>query len=179
MRKGIYFEVEGLEKAINKLKVLSEIDRNKARQFKRGLKKAAKPLVESVKASISDSTGKTEVTKTIKTSRAKGSTKTKEVTYKSGNLKKSIGFFASRKRGALLGYVGARTGKRAGKTFDGYYAAIVNYGVGRGKAKAKPTKTGNIDYAKKGHLKGKAAAQALLTREVQKILKQTLYQLSR
>jgi len=179
MRQGIYFEVEGLEKAINKLKVLSEIDRNKARQFKTGIKKAAKPLVESVKDSISESKGKTEVTKTIQTSRAKGSTKTKEVTYKSGNLKKSIGFFASRKRGALLGYVGARTGKRAGKTFDGYYAAIVNYGVGRGKAKAKPTKTGNIDYAKKGHLKGKAAAQALLTREVQKILKQTLYQLSR
>lgn len=181
MRKGIYFEVEGLEKAINKLKVLSEIDRNKARQFKRGIKKAAKPLVESVKNSISESKGKTEVTKTIQTKRSRDASKRKykNVTYKSGNLKKSIGFFASRKRGALLGYVGARTGKRAGKTFDGYYAAIVNYGVGRGKAKAKPTKTGNIDYAKKGHLKGKAAAQALLTREVQKILKQTLYQLSR
>ena len=67
MRKGIYSEVEGLEKAINKLKVLSEIDRNKARQFKRDIKKAAKPLVESVKNSISESKGKTEVTKTIQT----------------------------------------------------------------------------------------------------------------
>jgi len=179
--QGIYFEVEGLEKAILKLERLAEIDRKKARQFKTGIKKAAKPLVESVKSSITNSTNKSQYSKTIQTKRSKDPAKRKykEVTYKSGNLKKSIAFFASRKRGALLGYVGARTGRRAGKTFDGYYAAIVNYGEGRGKAKAKPDKKDNIDYALKGHKKGAAQAQALLYREVQKILKQSLYELSR
>ena len=41
--QGIYFEVEGLEKAIHKLNALAEIDRKKARQFKNGIKKAASP----------------------------------------------------------------------------------------------------------------------------------------
>jgi len=181
MAKGIYFEVEGLEKALHKLAALKEIDRKKARQFKRGIQKAAKPLVTSVKSSIAPSDKKTVITKSIQTKRSKDPAKRKykDVTYKSGNLRKSIGFFPSRKRGALLGYVGARTGKRAGKTFDGYYAAIVNYGLGRGKAKAEPKKKRNIDYALKGHQKGQAQAQAQLYREVQKILKQSLYELSR
>jgi len=181
MRQGIYFEVVGLEKALNKLKVLGEIDRRKARQFKAGIKRAAKPLVAAVRSSIKSSENKKAVTKTILTKRSLDASKRKyrNVTYKSGNLKKSIAFFASRRRGALLGYVGARFGKRSAKTFDGYYAAIVNYGLGRGKAKAKPVKTENIDYAKKGHLKGRAATQALLTKEVQRILEQTIYQLSR
>ena len=118
--QGIYFEVEGLEKAIHKLERLAEIDRKKARQFKTGIKKAAKPLVTSVKSSITNSKNKSDYTKTIQTKRSKDPAKRKykEVTYKSGNLKKSIAFFPSRKRGALLGYVGARTGRRAGKTFD-------------------------------------------------------------
>lgn len=180
-RQGIYFEVEGLEKALEKLEALSQIDRKKARQFKTGIKKAASPLVASVKSVIEPSKNKKTYTRNIQTKRAKDPAKRKykQVTYKSGNLEKSIAFFASRKRGALLGYVGARTGRRAGKTFDGYYAAIVNYGEPRGKAKAKPTKDQNINYALKGHAKGKAAAQQGLYREVQKILKQSLYQLSR
>jgi hypothetical protein len=181
MKDGIYFEVEGLEKALMKLERLAEIDRKKARQFKAGIRKAAKPMVEAVKTSIKSSKNKKAFSKTIQTKRAKDPAKRKykEVTYKSGNLKKSIGFFPSRKRGALLGYVGARTGKRAGKTFDGYYAAIVNYGLGRGKAKAKPDKKENIDYAEKGFKKAAAQTQAQLLREVQKILKQSLYQLTR
>jgi endo-alpha-1,4-polygalactosaminidase (GH114 family) len=52
MKDGIYFEVEGLEKALMKLERLAEIDRKKARQFKAGIKKAAKPMVTAVKASI-------------------------------------------------------------------------------------------------------------------------------
>ena len=181
MRQGIYFEVEGLEKALMKLERLAEIDRKKARQFKAGIKKAAKPMVKAVKASITNSKNKKAVTKSIQTKRSKDPSKRKykEVTYKSGNLKRSIGFIPSRKRGALLGYVGARTGKRAGKTFDGYYAAIVNYGIGRGKSKAEPNKKNNIDYAEKGFNKAAAQTQAQLLREVQKILKQSLYQLSR
>jgi hypothetical protein len=179
--QGIYFEVKGLEKAIAKLEELKHIDRKKARQFKSGLRRAAKPMVSSVRDSITSSKNKTAYTATIQTKRSKDPAKRKykDVTYKSGNLKKSIAFFPSRKRGALLGYVGARTGRRAGKTFDGYYAAIVNYGVGRGKAKAKPDKKENIDYSIKGHQKGKAMTEKLLYREVQNILKKSLYELSR
>ena len=174
MKDGIYFEVEGLEKALMKLERLAEIDRKKARQFKAGIRKAAKPMVTAVKASIKDSKKSSVTTRTVK-KKNKEST----VTNKSGNLRRSIGFFPSRKRGALLGYVGARMGKKAGKTFDGYYAAIVNYGLPRGKAKAEPDNKRNINYAEKGFKKAVAQTQAQLLREVQKILKQSLYQLSR
>ena len=174
MKDGIYFEVEGLEKALMKLERLAEIDRKKARQFKAGIKKAAKPMVTAVKASIKDSKKSSVTTRTVK-KKNKEST----VTNKSGNLRRSIGFFPSRKRGALLGYVGARMGKKAGKTFDGYYAAIVNYGLPRGKAKAEPDNKRNINYAEKGFKKAAAQTQAQLLREVQKILKQSIYQLSR
>jgi len=174
MKDGIYFEVEGLEKALMKLERLAEIDRKKARQFKAGIRKAAKPMVTAVKASIKDSKKSSVTTRTVK-KKNKEST----VTNKSGNLRRSIGFFPSRKRGALLGYVGARMGKKAGKTFDGYYAAIVNYGLPRGKAKAEPDNKRNVNYAEKGFKKAAAQTQAQLLREVQKILKQSLYQLSR
>jgi len=174
MKDGIYFEVEGLEKALMKLERLAEIDRKKARQFKAGIRKAAKPMVTAVKASIKDSKKSSVTTRTVK-KKNKEST----ITNKSGNLRRSIGFFPSRKRGALLGYVGARMGKKAGKTFDGYYAAIVNYGLPRGKAKAEPDNKRNVNYAEKGFKKAAAQTQAQLLREVQKILKQSLYQLSR
>jgi len=174
MKDGIYFEVEGLEKALMKLERLAEIDRKKARQFKAGIRKAAKPMVTAVKASIKDSKKSSVTTRTVK-KKNKEST----ITNKSGNLRRSIGFFPSRKRGALLGYVGARMGKKAGKTFDGYYAAIVNYGLPRGKAKAEPDNKRNVNYAEKGFKKAVAQTQAQLLREVQKILKQSIYQLSR
>ena len=174
MAQGVYFEVEGLEKALIKLEKLKDIDRKKARQFKAGIRKAAKPLVTAVKESIKDSKKKTATTRTVR-KRNKEST----VTNKSGNLRRSIAFIPSRKKGALLGYVGARFGKKAGKTFDGYYAAIVNYGLRRGKAKAQPTETRNIGYAEKGYAKAIAQTQAQLQAEVQKILKQSLYQLTR
>ena len=174
MRDGVYFEVEGLEKALRKLKALEDIDRKKARQFKAGIRKAAKPLVKAVKSSIKDSDKSSVSTRTVK-KKNKEST----ITNKSGNLRRSIAFIPSRKKGALLGYVGARFGKKAGKTFDGYYAAIVNYGLRRGKAKAEPTEKRNIGYAEKGYAKAVAQTQAQLLREVQKILKQSLYQLTR
>ena len=174
MAEGIYFEVEGLEKALMKLEKLKDIDRKKARQFKAGIRKAAKPLVKAVKSSIKDSNKKTATTRTVQ-KKNKEST----VTNKSGNLRRSIAFIPSKKKGALLGYVGARFGKKAGKTFDGYYAAIVNYGLPRGKAKALPDEKRNINYAEKGFAKGLAETQANLRREIEKILKQSLYQLSR
>lgn len=174
MAEGIYFEVKDLEKALRKLKALQDIDRKKARQFKAGIRKAAKPLVKAVKSSIKDSNKTSVSTRTVQ-KRSKEST----VTNKSGNLRRSIAFIPSKKKGALLGYVGARFGKKAGKTFDGYYAAIVNYGLPRGKAKAQPDEKRNINYADKGFAKGIAEAKANLQKEVEKILKQSLYQLSR
>lgn len=174
MEQGIYFEVKDLEKALRKLKALQDIDRKKARQFKAGIRKAAKPLVKAVKSSIKDSNKTSVSTRTVQ-KKSKEST----VTNKSGNLRRSIAFIPSKKKGALLGYVGARFGKKAGKTFDGYYAAIVNYGLPRGKAKAQPDEKRNINYAEKGFAKGIAEAKANLQKEVEKILKQSLYQLSR
>ena len=174
MEQGIYFEVKDLEKALRKLKALQDIDRKKARQFKAGIRKAAKPLVKAVKSSIKDSNKTSVSTRTVQ-KRSKEST----VTNKSGNLRRSIAFIPSKKKGALLGYVGARFGKKAGKTFDGYYAAIVNYGLPRGKAKAQPDEKRNINYAEKGFAKGIAEAKANLQKEIEKILKQSLYQLSR
>ena len=174
MKSGVYFEVEGLEKALRKLKALEDIDRKKARQFKAGIRKAAKPLVKAVKGSIHNSDKKTASTRKVK-KKNKEST----VTNKSGNLRRSIAFIPSKKKGALLGYVGARFGKKAGKTFDGYYAAIVNYGLKRGKAKAPTKNTRNVDYALKGHQKAKAVTQQLLYKEVQNIINKSLYELSR
>ena len=176
MKDGVYFEVEGLEKALMKLEKLKDIDRKKARQFKAGIRKAAKPMVKAVKSksNIKDSDKKTATTRTVLK-------KNKEttITNKSGNLRRSIAFIPSKKKGALLGYVGARFGKKAGKTFDGYYAAIVNYGLPRGKAKALPDEKRNINYAEKGFAKGVAQTQSLLLKEIEKILKQSLYQLTR
>lgn len=174
MKEGVYFEVEGLEKALMKLEKLKDIDRKKARQFKAGIRKAAKPMVKAVKTTIKDSNKKTATTRTVK-KKSKEST----ITNKSGNLRRSIAFIPSKKKGALLGYVGARFGKKAGKTFDGYYAAIVNYGLPRGKAKAQPDEKRNINYAEKGFTKAIAETQARLLVEVEKILKQSLYQLTR
>lgn len=174
MRQGIHFDVEGLEKALMKLEKLKEIDRKKARQFKAGIRKAAKPMVIAVKGSIHDSKKTSVSTRTVK-KKNKEST----ITNKSGNLRRSIAFIPSKKRGALLGYVGARFGKKAGKTFDGYYAAIVNYGLPRGKAKAEPKNKRNEDYALKGFKKAEATTKAQLYREVQNILRKSLYELSR
>lgn len=68
MKEGVYFEVEGLEKALMKLEKLKDIDRKKARQFKAGIRKAAKPMVKAVKSksNIKDSDKKTATTRTVK-----------------------------------------------------------------------------------------------------------------
>src|SRR6056300_69865 len=177
-KEGIYFEVDGLEKALKKLEKLKEIDRKKARQFKAGIKRAAKPLVKSVKASIKDSNRNDEGKKVRKgyndTGQVTTKKKVKDINYKPGNLRRSIAFVPSKLRGALVGYVGARFGSKAGKTYDGYYAAIVNYGLKRGKAKVPTKNTRNGDYALKGHLKAKAVTQQLLYKEVQNIINKSL-----
>lgn len=188
VQDGIYLDVKGLDKALKKLERLKHIDRAKAKQFKRGIKNAAKPLVVSVKSVIKDSNrddqskkvgkGYARVGEVSNRARNPEKRKVKTVNYKPGNLRRSIAFFPSRRKGALLGYVGARVGKRAGKTFDGYYAAIVNYGQRRGAAKASLENKRNVAYSIKGHQKGKSQAEAQLFKEVQKILKKSVFELA-
>ena len=65
---------------------------------------------------------------------------------------------------------------KAGKTFDGYYAAIVNYGLKRGRAKAPTENTRNVDYAAKRAPKSESGnTSSFYIREVQKITKARAY----
>lgn len=173
--------VDDLDKALLKLKELSRVDRKQARRFQSGIKKAAKPMIDAVKDSIDDSKKSGRTTRTVVTKKSKDPSreKKKDVTYRSGNLRRSIGFIPPKKRGELYGLVGARFGSRAGKTFDGYYAAIVNYGLPRGKKKAKVGEKRNVDYSSKGFMMGKAMTERLLQAQVKTILNNSIRKLSK
>jgi hypothetical protein len=188
---GIVMNVEGLEKALAKLEELKKIDRSKARDFKRSLRKSAKPLVTAMKTRIKNSNRSSVKIGKVTTNFSTG--KSKDVTYKSGNLRRSIAFIPSKTPG-LIGYVGARFGKRAGKTYDGYYAAIVNYGTKRGGAKGLAVASGrsgrfgktsqlkdrrNVDFALDAYKQAGKQVEKALQKEVNFILKKTLNQLSR
>ena len=80
-------EVEGFEEAVKKLQLLRDIDKTEYREFKKGIKNAAKPFIKSVRDSIEPGRRRKAVGKSIKGR----SGKDKSVTYKSGNLKRSIG----------------------------------------------------------------------------------------
>jgi len=156
-------ELEGFEKVKRKLDILFEVDRTKHRQFKNGIKKASKIYIKYMKQELNGVGFKRKVIKTNKSG--------KTVTFKSGALKKSIGYIPSKSQRSLTGYVGARSGKRAGKTYDGYYASIVNYGKAPGTTRA----TG---FADKAFAKGKAQVQKALEIEVARILNKTILQLA-
>lgn len=191
-RGGITLQVHGLADALAKLEKLKKIDRSKARDFKRGIRKSAKPLVSAMKTRIKESKRTSVKIGTVTTNFKKGSTK--EVTYKSGNLKRSIGFIPSKGPG-LVGYVGARFGKKAGKTYDGYYAAIVNYGTRRGGKKGLAAARGgrgaafartaniknrrNMNYAIDAYKVAGKQVEQEMQRQVNYILRNTLRQLSR
>jgi len=179
--EGMHIRVKDLDKALLKLKELSRVDRKQSRRFQSGIKKAAKPMIDAVKANIDDSKKSGRSTKTIVTKKSKDPSqqKTKDVTYRSGNLRRSIGFIPPKKRGKLYGLVGARTGARAGKTFDGYYAAIVNYGIPRGKKRARVSNKRNVDYSLKGFKQGRATTEKLLAKQVSIIMNNSIRKLSR
>ena len=153
----------GLDKVERKLKVLSEIDRKKYTQFKNGIKKASKTYIRYMKAELKGIRYKRNVTKTNRAG--------KTVTFKAGALGKSIGYIPSKSQRSLTGYVGARSGKRAGKTFDGYYASIVNFGKNPGASNGQ-------GFADRAYSKGKNTVQKALEIEVAKILNKTLLQLA-
>lgn len=173
--------VKDIDKALNKIKELSKVDRKQARRFQAGIKRSAKPMIEAVKNSVKPSRRSGRVTKTITTRESKDPSKkrTKDVTYRSGNLKRSIGFIPPKKRGSLYGSVGARMGKKAGKTFDGYYAAIVNYGERRGKSRAKVKERRNVNYSIKGYNKAKTETQKQMQKQVSIILNNSISKLAR
>jgi len=183
-------KVEGLEKALFKLEQLKKIDRSKARDFKRALRSSAKPLVTAMKTRIKPSTRSSVKIGTVN---VRFSGKSKEVTYKSGNLRRSIAFIPSKGKG-LVGYVGARFGSRAGKTYDGYYAAIVNYGTKRGGKKGLRAASGkgtafaptanlknkqNVNYAIDAYKVAGRQVEAALQKQVNYILKKSISQLSK
>ena len=153
----------GLDKVERKLQALSEIDKKKHRQFKNGIKKASKTYVKYMKAELIGVRYERKVTRTNKAK--------KTVTFKGGALGKSIGYIPSKSRRSLVGYVGARSGKRAGKTFDGYYASIVNFGKNPGASNGQ-------GFADRAYSKGKNTVQKALEIEVAKILNKTLLQLA-
>lgn len=174
MKDGLLMEVDGFEEASKKLMLLRDIDKTEYRDFKRGIKNAAKPFVRSVKNSIEPGRTRSAVSKSIK---GRGG-KDKSVTYKKGNLKRSIGYIKSKGRHSLIGYVGPRFGKKATKTGDGYYGAMVNFGTPRGKARANVTDQRNVGFIEKGYKGGLQQANALLYKEVQRILEKKLHKLS-
>lgn len=178
---SLNIRVQDLDKALLKLKELSRVDRKQARRFQAGIKRSAKPMIDAVKNSIDDSKRSGRSTKTVVTKKSKDPSqqKTKDVTYRSGNLRRSIGFIPPKKRGELYGLVGARFGSRAGKTFDGYYAAIVNYGLPRGKKRARVKTKRNVDYSLKGFQQGKAMTEKLLAKQVSTILNNSIRRLSK
>ena len=174
MKDGLVMEVEGFEEAIKKLQLLRQIDKTEYRDFKRGIKNAAKPFINSVRSQIEDGRTRKAVGKSIK---GRGG-KDKSVTYKPGNLRRSIGYIQSKGRYNLIGYVGPRFGKKATKTGDGYYGAMVNFGVARGKARAQVKETQNVDFIGKGYRAGLQQANALLYAQVKRIIDKKLYELS-
>jgi len=174
MKDGLVMEVEGFEEAVKKLQLLRDIDKTEYREFKKGIKNAAKPFEDSVKNSIEPGRTRSAVSKSIK---GRGG-KDKSVTYKKGNLKRSIGYIKSKGRYSLIGYVGPRFGKKATKTGDGYYGAMVNFGTPRGKARANVKKEENVGFIEKGYKGGLQQANALLYKEVKRIIDKKLYKLS-
>ena len=174
MKDGLVMEVEGFEEAVKKLQLLRDIDKTEYRAFKKGIKNAAKPFIKSVRDSIEPGRRRKAVGKSIKGR----SGKDKSVTYKSGNLKRSIGYIKSKGRYSLIGYVGPRFGKNATKTGDGYYGAMVNFGAARGKARANVKEKRNVGFIDKGYSAGLQQANALLYKEVKRIIDKKLYKLS-
>ena len=158
-------ELEGFEKVKRKLDILLEVDRTKHRQFKNGIKKASKIYIKYMKQELNGVGIKRKVTKTNRS----GNT----VIFRKGALKKSIAYIPSRNKKSLIGYIGPRQGKRAGKTFDGYYASIVNTGANPGGSSSKA-----LGFANRAYDKGKAEVQKALEIEVARILNKTILQLA-
>jgi hypothetical protein len=167
-------QVDGLDRVIREMEDMKTIGDKRHREIKREIKKAAKPMKEIVKATIKDGKRKSSKSSFIAkgTDRKTGLSKHLKVDYRPGNLARSIDIFTSRK--GLSVHVGARFGRKARSNADGFYAAMVHYGV-YGKAgktygydyKKRP----NVGYADRAYLAGLSATEMALSAAVQKIIK--------
>lgn len=192
---AITIQIDGMEKAVEKLQQLRQIDRKSYRQIKARIKKAAKPMEKAIKQAIQNGRNRKDASRFLRKGkdRSTGLSKFLNVTYRPGNLKRSIDTIMSTRRRSLVVNVGARFGKNAKANADGYYAAMVAYGTERGgkrgfeKAKGNkryrsystaPLKeTRNKNYQERGFEMGKGQTIAALTKEVKYILETSITKL--
>ena len=167
-------QVQGLDKVIREMENMKTIGDKRHRDIKREIKKAAKPMKEMVKATIKDGKQKSSKSRFIGkgTDRKTGLSKHLKVDYKPGNLARSIDIFTSRK--GLSVHVGARFGRKARSNADGFYSAMVHYGVFGPKGKSYKydyKKRPNVGYTDRAYLAGLSATEVALSAAVQKIIK--------
>ena len=167
-------QVQGLDKVIREMENMKTIGDKRHRDIKREIKKAAKPMKEMVKATIKDGKQKSSKSRFIGkgTDRKTGLSKHLKVDYKPGNLARSIDIFTSRK--GLSVHVGARFGRKARSNADGFYSAMVHYGVFGPKGKSYKydyKKRPNVGYTDRAYLAGLSATEMALSAAVQKIIK--------
>jgi len=193
---AITIHIENIEMAVRKLQQLREVDRREYRKIKTRIKKAAKPMKEAIKAAITDSQGNRKFSRLLGRGkdRKTGLSKSLNVTYRPGNLKRSIDIMMSTRGRSLVVNVGARFGRKATANADGYYAAMVQYGTNRGGkrglAKARGDRnyknenpgtlkeTQNKGYVENGFDMGKDATTRNLQNEIGRILQTSIYRLS-
>ena len=167
-------QVQGLDKVIREMENMKTIGDKRHREIKREIKKAAKPMKDIVKATIKDGKRKSSKSRLIGkgTDRKTGLSKHLKVDYKPGNLARSIDIFTSRK--GLSVHVGARFGRKARSNADGFYSAMVHYGVFGPKGKSYKydyKKRPNVGYTDRAYLAGLSATEMALSAAVQKIIK--------
>jgi hypothetical protein len=192
---AITIQIDGMEKAVEKLQQLRQIDRKSYRQIKTRIKKAAKPMETAMKQAIQNGRNRKDVSRFLRKGKDKstGLNKFINVTYRPGNLKRSIDTIMTTRGRSLVVNVGARFGRKAKANADGYYAAMVAYGTERGGKrgleKAKGNKrykrydtatlkdTRNKNYQDRGFDMGKEQTIAALTKEVKYILETSITKL--
>ena len=189
---AITIQIDGMEKAVQKLQELRQIDRKSYRQIKARIKKAAKPMEKAIKEAIQNGRNRSEFSRLLRRGkdRSTGLNKFLNVTYQPGNLRRSIDTIMTTRGRSLVVNVGARFGSKAKANADGYYAAMVNYGTKRGGTKglniaAKRTggKTSpikdkrNVNYRDRGFDMGKEQTISALTKEIKTILETSITKL--
>jgi hypothetical protein len=189
---AITIQIDGMEKAVQKLQELRQIDRKSYRQIKARIKKAAKPMENAIKEAIHIGRNRSEFSRLLRRGkdRSTGLNKFLNVTYQPGNLRRSIDTIMTTRGRSLVVNVGARFGSKAKANADGYYAAMVNYGTKRGGTKglniaAKRTggKTSpikdkrNVNYRDRGFDMGKEQTISALTKEIKTILETSITKL--
>jgi hypothetical protein len=189
---AITIQIDGMEKAVQKLQELRQIDKKSYRQIKARIKKAAKPMEKAIKEAIQNGRNRSEFSRLLRKGkdRSTGLNKFLNVTYRPGNLKRSIDTIMTTRGRSLVVNVGARFGSKAKANADGYYAAMVNFGTNRGGTKGlnraakrrggqtSPIKDKrNVNYVDRGFDMGKEQTINALTKEIKTILETSITKL--